>query len=387
MMLTNYCNYIEKGIRLKLYSLNNEAYIFTKPCCHMTHDLIPTEISKFTKLDSIDVTDIMNIEPMQYYRNYFENNEGLHPACVSCINYESKGLESPRLSINKVDNKDYDINRLDVVLGNSCNLACPFCSSHASSLIEKLSNKLDRQDRPAGWIPLKEVHDFDQPQANHTSATIAEILKHYKVHTLKLIGGEPFLKENWDGIADVIDKGYCNDLHLEITTNGTIINDKIINSLAKVKSVNICISVDSVGNNYDFIRWPHSWGKMYSNLNYLNNKDLNNIRVILFNLVNIFNFEYLPQIEKIHSELKYPIGWSCEMQPITHLQNYQNLPAHIINYVKSQIKTESLQQALLPLDHNHSKESLKKEFEVLLTQRNMKAKDVIGPMTREYFEL
>ena len=126
---------------------------------------------------------------------------------------------------------------------------------------------------------------------------------------------------------------------------------------------------------------------MYSNLNYLNNKDLKNINIRIFNLVNIFNFEYLPQIEKLHSKLKYPISWSCEIQPITHLQNYQNLPEHIIDYVKSQIKTSSLQKALLPLDHNHSKESLKKEFEVLLTQRNMKAKDVIGPMTREYFKL
>ena len=61
--------------------------------------------------------------------------------------------------------------------------------------------------------------------------------------------------------------------------------------------------------------------------------------------------------------------------------------AAIINKVKSQLKSTELCDTLTPASFNHSKESLKHEFDVLLAQRKMKAVDVIGPMTREYFGL
>ena len=67
--------------------------------------------------------------------------------------------------------------------------------------------------------------------------------------------------------------------------------------------------------------------------------------------------------------------------------NYQNLPAHIINAVKNEIKTDELRNTISLGTNNYSNERLKHEFNVLLTQRKMKANDVIGPMTREFFRL
>lgn len=372
------CNYIEKGIRLKLFSQNNEQYIFTKPCCHMPHEEIPEEHRKFIKLDSLKVSDIMNAPSLKYFREYFEENQFFHPACESCQNYEAKGMESPRTQENKRDYSEYDISRLDVVLSNSCNLACPFCSSHASSLIDKLSNTLE--EKPQNWIPIKESHDFEQPKDTETSELIATILKNYRVHTLKLIGGEPFLKENWSKISETINSGEYSNLNIDITTNGTVITDEIIDTLQKLKSFDLKISIDSIGKNYEFIRWPHTWERMKRNLDYLKSRD---VKVTITNLINIFNFEYLPEIEEYFDDANY----SCEIQPESSLHNFRNLPPHIIEKVRSQIKSEYLKKALIPLKHNHSKDSLRREFEVLLKQRKMKADDVIGPMTREYFNL
>lgn len=381
-MKSNYCNYVDKGIRLKIFNTKEDFYVYIKPCCHMTHELIPEDISKPVKVDSF--TDILNLKPLQYFRNYFEKNENLHPACVACSNDEAKGIESPRNKINNKDFTNYDINKLDVVLGNSCNLACPFCTSYASSLIDKLSNKLNSDQRPESWFPLK---NDSSSGSKKTGEIISQILQNYKVHTLKLIGGEPFLKENWEKIADVIDNDYCKDLNLEVTTNGTFLNETIFNRLSKTKSANILISVDSIGKNYEFIRWPHKWSSMHKNLQYLRNNKIDNINLYVTNLVNIFNFEFLPEIEEYFCDIKHLVGYSTEIKPYTHLMNYQNLPQHIIDNVKSKIKSQELKNSLTKGNNNYTKDRIKKEFEVLLRQRNMNANDVIGPLTREYFEL
>lgn len=381
-MKENYCAYVDKGVRLKLFEYNNQLYADIKPCCHITSQYIPQDIKKPVLVNS--VADIFKSRPLKYFRKYFKKNNDLPPACIACTNHESKGLQSPRHKINKIDHSDYDITKLDVVLGNSCNLACPFCSSYASSLIDKLSNSLSASERPQSWIPL--VNDTSKG-TDKTTDVIAELLSTYKVHTLKLIGGEPFLKENWDKIAEVIDTGKCNDMHLEVTTNGTILNNEIFDRLSKTKNAHLRISVDSIGPNYEFIRWPHKWNKMHKNLDYLRNNTHENIHISVSNLVNIFNFEYLPEIEEYFLDVKNVVGYSTEIKPDTHLMNYQNLPEHIIESVKERIKSKNLKQALVKGNNNYSKEILKKEFEVLLAQRKMSAEDVIGPMTREWLGL
>ena len=378
----NYCSYVEKGIRVKLFDTPSGLSAYVVPCCHITNMYIPSNFNKAYKVSTAE--DVMNNETLLFFKNYFNNHDNMPEACIACINQEDKGLQSPRQRVNRKNYDQYDISTIDVVLGNSCNLACPFCSSHASSLIDKLSRKLNASARPESWYPLT---NYNARGSAQTTDVVADILSKYKVHTLKLIGGEPFLKENWDKIATVIDSGVCNDMHLEVTTNGTILNDDIFKKLSKTKSAHLRISVDSIDDNYEFIRWPHNWNKMHKNLKYLRENNFDNIHVSVSNLVNIFNFEFLPEIEAYFSDVKNVVGYSTEIKPITHLMNYQNLPEHIINNVRKNIKRESLKQAITKGNNNYSKEVIKREFDVLLAQRKMKAENVIGPMTREWLGL
>lgn len=378
----NYCNYVEKGIRVRLFDTENGLHASVVPCCHTNWLYIPPEFKIPQKVSSAE--DVMNNKTLLFFKDYFDNNEDMPQACIACINDESKNLKSPRQKINNENYAGYDISKLDVVLGNSCNLACPFCSSNASSLIDKLSRKLGTDERPRSWVPLANPYGAG---SNKTADIVADILSKYKVHTLKLIGGEPFLKENWDRIAEVIDSGACNDMHLEVTTNGTILNSEIFERLSKTKSAHLRISVDSTNDNYEFIRWPHKWNKMHKNLNYLRENKFDNIHISVSNLVNIYNFEFLPELEAYFSDVSNVVGYSTEIKPITHLMNYQNLPEHIIEHVRNMVKRPSLKQALVKGNNNYTKKQIKKEFEVLLMQRKMKAEDVIGPMTREWLEL
>lgn len=377
----NYCDYITRGVRVKLFDTEDGVYATAIPCCHMTGSFIPIDIKKAQKINSTE--DIFNHKTLLYFREYFENNEDLPKPCTACANQENKGIESPRNIINKRNYSGYDINILDVLLGNSCNLACPFCTSQASSLIDKLSKKLSENERPMTWIPADQ-HDTGSVK---TSDIVADILIKYKVHTLKLIGGEPLLKENWDKISTVLNSGVCKDMHLDVTTNGTILNDEIFERMSKTKSAHLRLSIDSIGANYEFIRWPHKWNKMHKNLDYLRNGKYNNVKVIVSNLVNIFNFEFLPEIEEYFLDVKNSVGYSIELKPSTHLHNYQNLPEHIIEHVRKNTKNYKLKNGLVKGNNNYTKEMIKREFDVLLAQRNMKAEDVIGPMTREWLGL
>jgi len=176
-------------------------------------------------------------------------------------------------------------------------------------------------------------------------------------------------------------------MHLDVTTNGTILNDEIFERMSKTKSAHLRLSVDSIGNNYEFIRWPHRWNKMHKNLDYLRNNKIDNVQISVNNLVNIFNFEFLPEIEEYFYDVKNVVGYSIEIKPSTHLHNYQNLPEYIIDHVRKNVKNDKLKRGLVKGNNNYTKEMIKREFDVLLAQRNMKAEDVIGPMTREWLGL
>ena len=130
----------------------------------------------------------------------------------------------------------------------------------------------------------------------------------------------------------------------------------------------------------------NTWKKIEKNLNFLKNNQVDNVKIAIDNLVNIFNFEFLPEIEEYFWNTKR-VGYSCEIKPATSLMNYQNLPEHIINKVKNRLRNDDLRNTLVSGNNNYSKEQLRHEFIVLLAQRKMKAEDVIGPLTREYLEL
>lgn len=380
-MKKNYCAYIEKGLRLTFREINRKIYFSRKPCCEMHSQLIPYNVSQFVPLNNID--DLIKHPSMEYFRQWTDNNDNLHPSCRSCANNEKNLNQSKRTFINQVDSADYDILRLDIVIGNLCNLACPFCDSNASSLIDKLSKSYKLDELPENWKP--KLHTHANPQ--QISAFVSEFLKKYKVKNLKIIGGEPLLKENWQDIEKVIEDQSCNDLTLEITSNGTVVNQKLINNLQKTKSAILRISVDSIGNNYNFIRWPHTWKKMEKNLEFLANNIPKNTSVILTNLVSIFNFELLPEIDNYFSTLPFAYSFNLDLKPTSSLMHYENLPAELIKTVKDKIKNESLKLSISDFSRNTDASLLKKEIEFFLNQRKMEANCVLGKQTNKFLGL
>ena len=386
-MKSNYCAYVDKGLRLSFMSMNGKAGVRTTPCCHLLSKNIPG-VEKFIKVESTD--SIVNHPMRQYFKDYFMNNADLHPFCAACKHKESNGVSSERQKYNNLEkriseeNFAYDFLKLDVIIGNTCNLACPFCSQASSSLIDTISSNFNKKDLPYHW---KNDTESAKSDPKVVGETCAELLKKYKIYSFKIVGGEPFLKENWEPIGQVLDCDYGRELHLEVTTNGSILNRNVLERISKTKTAFLRISVDSIGNNYNFIRWPHKWKKMQNNLFYLRDNLPNNVDYKISVLVNVFNFEILPDIEDFFTKNNLKFSLDFTLKPFESPLQWFNMPVEIKHKVYTKIKDKEAKY-LIYADWDQCNlsdlQTIKNNAEFYLEQRNMKSQNVLGPLTREW---
>ena len=378
-MKSNYCPYVYKGLRISFSQKDNKIYAISKPCCHVMDKEFPNSVQEYS------VDNVLDDVNMQYFKNYFDNNDDLPSACESCKKLESVNQTSHRTRAINNEKDGYDIYKFDIVIGNTCNLACPFCSSYASSLINVLSHNYENEHKPEMWISRDGKYDASVDQ---TTNSIHEILSKYTCQSIKVIGGEPFLKENWSVFEDLLNNDFLKDSTLEITTNGTIMNQKILDSLAKTKKTIIRASVDSIGENYNFIRWPYNFEKLVKNLKFLSENKTPNIDLQISILVNVINFEYLPDIENLlDSYNNISVGYETLIKPAGQSMDWRYLPKTIVDDVCSKLRNKKL-IALLKDDTLYiNTENTTNTLKFLLKQRDMKAEDVFKFATKEHFNL
>lgn len=191
--------------------------------------------------------------------------------CTRCYHLEdTAGGGSDRIVHNSWFAADYDW-ELDIIHGNNkktpqwvdwrpgrfCNLGCRMCFVGVSSTVadEHKANPFLEQVTNESWF---EVNDWIENEKLFNEIT--EWLPHLK--TLKLAGGEPFFMP---GVIKLLK--YCVDnnntnLHLDITTNGTRMQGKVLKWLTKFKNVDIQFSIDGIGYTNDYIRYGAEWDKI-----------------------------------------------------------------------------------------------------------------------------
>lgn len=68
----------------------------------------------------------------------------------------------------------------------------------------------------------------------------------------------------------MFDQGIANQVNLRVTTALTVRpSDDFLNKMSQFKTVDINLSIDSVGENYRYMRWPARFEKIESNLDTL----------------------------------------------------------------------------------------------------------------------
>ncbi len=303
--------------------------------------------------------EIWNSDYMQRIRKSMLEGQPI-PECSYCYNYEAKISSSRRLDEikwGKLNNPYLDESIQDPVLfkqrygliaplpthlqldmGNVCNLKCRMCAAHRSTSIEadpvqslwrpKLPNSQSdlsptRFPDHRSWISQK---DFIREEILADPA---------QIRLIHISGGEIFLIPEVETIIRfLVDGGYSKQIIFHLTTNATMISDKILNDLSSFKILRIGISVEGIGPINDYIRYPSNWRIIENNIIKLSS--LPNTRLYLASTIqiyNVYNFievcRYCDQNNlKLYAEiLKYPSFFRIGVlpKPVREkcMENYQ----------------------------------------------------------------
>ena len=166
----------------------------------------------------------------------------------------------------------HELHTVDVRWTNLCNQACVYCSPEFSS---RWASELTVQQQ----FPTEQQRaDFKEYIFDH-----AQQLKH-----VYMAGGEPLLmKENLE-LLDLLDP----EVNLRINTNLSKVDTKTFDRICEFKNVHWTVSVETIEEEYEYVRYGGSWADFLDNLTTIKKLDHKisfNMLHFLFNYKSIFD--------------------------------------------------------------------------------------------------
>jgi sulfatase maturation enzyme AslB (radical SAM superfamily) len=212
---------------------------------------------------------------------------------------------------------NFDLQTIDVRWTNLCNLACVYCGPDFSS---KWADELNiKIETPAD----KQLSDFQEYIYSH-----AKNLKH-----VYLAGGEPLLmKENLKLLQEL-----NPDVNLRINTNLSKVDTGVFDAVCQFKNVHWTVSVETVEDEFEYIRFGARWPDFLDNLNQIRKLDHKisfNMLWFLLNYDSVFDcVDHLKELG-FHNN-SFVIGALLGPDYL----NIRHLPENVLNLLK--LKLES----------------------------------------------
>jgi sulfatase maturation enzyme AslB (radical SAM superfamily) len=191
--------------------------------------------------------------------------------CEKCYKNESLGIASLRQMYNDYTGPALDPASLadptyeariwyDLSLSNLCNQKCRICGHYNSTAWHK--DAMAMADLP--WAHHNWHHLDDVLIENHGAigAILARMSRAREDFWIELKGGEPlYLDTSLRLLQEMINRGlHERTRELRIMTNGTQINQQVMELLARFPAINMSISIDAVGKLHEYTRGTNmSW--------------------------------------------------------------------------------------------------------------------------------
>ena len=113
-------------------------------------------------------------------------------------------------------------------------------------------------------------------------------------------GGEPLINPVMEKIIDVIlAEGREKDITLALNTNTTYLPEGIMQKLLKFDTMHLNLSIDAVGDVYEYIRYPAKWEKVKNNIYSLKEK---NISLVAVPILQAYNVLYIADLCRFFEE-------------------------------------------------------------------------------------
>lgn len=259
------------------------------PCCRYTH----SATEHFENVDPINKSPTW-IKLQEQFLNG-EKPEG----CTHCWRDEAHQVRSYRELMLKDFNhvvedgsyKEKKLLFLELMFGNTCNLACRSCGSTFSSkwvTIDK--HLLARGINASNHTPNIEFTNWRDLDLSHLTQ-------------LKIMGGEPFYQKGALDLLDYLSEiNVLKNIYVTIPTNCTIsLNDRWKELLLQAKRVHLGISVDAPGKLNDYLREGSDWATIEENLygfhDFVKKQSYNKMHITFNTVISVYNVNKIKEIE------------------------------------------------------------------------------------------
>lgn len=212
----------------------------------------------------------------------------------------------------------FDLHTVDVRWTNLCNFSCVYCGPEFSS---KWENELE--------VTINRPQDSNRQAFKNYVFEHASQLKH-----VYLAGGEPLLmKENLEFLKLLKEKN--PEVNLRINTNLSKVDTQIFELVCEFKNVHWIISVETIEDEYEYIRYGGKWNDFLDNLKIvqsMGHKISFNMLYFLLNYRSIFRCIDLLKSLGFHNN-SFVVGALTEPEYL----NVRHLPDNVLQLAKEEI--------------------------------------------------
>ena len=283
-------------------------------------------------IKNMGIAEWYNSDTMKQVRAKIRSDQPI-PECRGCYHEEKHGYESRRIKENfksvifteQSFQKSYEQSTgydafehtgdaempIDwhVDLGNECNLACKMCNPNASSIIANQYKKWDLLTQPINVNWTRDTRTW-----NRFLTDLVQIKKLNRVH---FMGGEPTLSKRFPEFLQYMLNNNRNDISVSFVTNGTIINENIIELLQQFRTCDIEVSIESIRDNNHYIRQGKGkvTDEVIKNILYLKSLQNDRLHVILRSVPQLLNVNNYDQYIQWAYQNQLPISGIPLIQP------------------------------------------------------------------------
>lgn len=228
---------------------NNDTTAFTvSPCCFFRdgrHKINPDK----------DLSSQLSAHRTHWITADVKNN------CKICIDAEKQNTPSYRqASFDVIQGVDNRLEFLTVAVNKKCNLACASCDAASSSFWYQENNRHN-------VIQSTDIHNMHREDRQGEIANkFIQLLTEQDLSGLTYIkfgGGEPLMSDTHEKIMALIPDP--SKVTVQYTSNFSIMpSQTVLRTWEKFKLVKWIASLDGIGEQFSFLRWPYRWGKLES---------------------------------------------------------------------------------------------------------------------------
>ena len=267
-------------------------------------------------INNVSMKELWNSDKYKEVRRMMLNGER-PKECDACWRQEDIGVRSMRQRYNKTRTKKYmpyldDLSddyempfRIPVIeskMSNFCNLKCRMCHPLDSTSWSKDWETIEHLMKDANGSTFRKVKELGLTRKPYVSGwednedfwkEFEELAPYFE--RIEFAGGEPLIDPIHYRILNIL-KEYGTNIELKYSTNLTKLNykkDDVMELWNHFKGVEVMISIDGVGNIYDYIRQLGSYQEVKQNIL----KVVDHPKVVkiagacTFQVYNIFNME------------------------------------------------------------------------------------------------